>query len=735
MPPRRLLHALLCLLGLFIAAPLAAEVARVSGGEHEDFTRLVVEAKGIGDWRLGRAVDGYELQLGNDVSSFDVTQAFEKIPRDRITALWRDPASGRLRFSLSCACHAVAFEFRPGIVVIDIRNGPPPDGSAFEVPLDPPAPPTESSTASTDTDATAATPAAAGFNWVELSREAAAEDLVLTMPLPLPTGEVSLDPLRDALLSQISKGAAEGVVDIVEGDLPKSKAGEDTTEGPWSRISVGELPGLKSGKDRNKRGTLTADGRNCLPDDQLNVASWGQSGPVASQLGLARSGMLAEFDAAVPAAVLRSARFHIFVGFGAEARQYLQFLAADQAGDADILRAMAHLVDEEPLDDDPFYGMESCDGAAALWSTLARRTDGMPPPDTNVEAVARSFSALPPHLRRHLGGALVDMFLASGEEETARKLRDSIMRLPVEGDPDVELMDARYQLAKGDDEAATDLAEGVLAESGPASVEAAITLVEAAFKGDHSVDPGLSTAIDAFLLGARGTGTEAALIRAKVLAAAMEGDYSAAFGESAATPATLADLWSMAAAGAPDDVFLEQAAAQASQPSEIHSDVALAVAQRLMALGFPDLSLGWLAPVDAQSAEDLRLLSATAHLAMRDAAAAIGLLEGMIGAEAETIRAAATLQLGDVLAASDALVRAGDQTGGERTIVWSRDWSLIKDNGPDAWKAAAGLVGGSSEVPAEGPIARGAALIEESAAARATLDALLGSVTQPPATQ
>lgn len=88
--------ALACI--LFAALPVSAEVAKVTGGEHKDFTRLVVEARDIGNWRFGRAVDGYELEFGNAVTAFDVTQAFEKIPRDRITALWRDPKTGRLRF-------------------------------------------------------------------------------------------------------------------------------------------------------------------------------------------------------------------------------------------------------------------------------------------------------------------------------------------------------------------------------------------------------------------------------------------------------------------------------------------------------------------------------------------------------------------------------------------------------------------------------------------------------------
>ncbi len=52
------------LAALFLPAALAqAEVALVRGGEHPDFTRIVIEADGPSDWRFGRTIDGYELDL------------------------------------------------------------------------------------------------------------------------------------------------------------------------------------------------------------------------------------------------------------------------------------------------------------------------------------------------------------------------------------------------------------------------------------------------------------------------------------------------------------------------------------------------------------------------------------------------------------------------------------------------------------------------------------------------
>lgn len=166
-------------------------------------------------------------------------------------------------------------------------------------------------------------------------------------------------------------------------------------------------------------------------------------GPVVTQIGLARTGIVGEFDTPSEEAILRSARFHVFLGFGAEARQYIGLLPPDAIKALPILDAMAHIMDEEAANPNPFAGMEACDTAAALWANLANGPTVPLLPGTNGAAVARSLSAFPVHLRSHLGPALVDKFLAAGDQETARLLRDAILRLPVEGDPDTTLMDAK----------------------------------------------------------------------------------------------------------------------------------------------------------------------------------------------------------------------------------------------------------------------------------------------------
>lgn len=712
---------LLCL-GLHPATPALAETARVTGGEHEDFTRLVVEAveqiageKEGGkdsDWRFGRTQDGYALALSPSITSFDITEAFRRIPRTRITSLWQDPDTGHLRLSLACACHAIAFEYRPGITVIDIRNGPAPKSSVFEAALDVPL--------AVQPNPEPAEPS--GYDWLAIARTRSAAPAD-ALAMPMPTGEISLDPLRDALLAQISRGASDTVVEVVE-VLPDTDRGpSQTQDAPWSRISVGEMPGLRAAVEGDQTPPLTADGKNCMADSDLDIANWGMEGPAIAQLGLGRAGLMSEFDQPDAEATLRAARLHLSLGFGAEARQLLGLLGYGQSEEIRLLSDLSHIVDLDPLPYSMFSGQESCATAAALWAVLAGL--GHPLPRyTNVDAVARSFAALPPPLRRYLGPPLADAFLAADQGDSARIIRDAILRLPSEHGAEVDLLEARFQLANGHAPEAGAAAAEVLSQGGRASAEAAITLVEASFRGTRQLDPNVPLILQSFLKESLGTPLHPRLLHARILAAALTEDYETAFDLVETSPRSLADLWVLAATQTADDMFLAEAAKAAAHPPNIAKETTRQVAERLFSLGFHDLSLQWLGPVDMSSDEDSRLMAARARLGLRDVPTALTLLAGLTTAEATKLRAEAVLQIGDAEAAATALIAAGEEQAGQRALTWTQDWPLIAAEGPENWRAAATALE-QTEPALGGPIARGSALAEDSAAAREVIETLL----------
>lgn len=112
------------LVALVVFPVMACAEAAVRTGEHPGFTRLVVEDPSIRSWQLGRSAEGYRLRLTPTARAFALSRAFRAITRKRLASLAM-AGNGDLDVGLGCACHIEAFEIRPGVIVLDIRDGPP----------------------------------------------------------------------------------------------------------------------------------------------------------------------------------------------------------------------------------------------------------------------------------------------------------------------------------------------------------------------------------------------------------------------------------------------------------------------------------------------------------------------------------------------------------------------------------------------------------------------------------
>ncbi len=725
-----------------MASPAAAETARVFSGEHEGFTRLVIELPEIGDWAVGRTPMGYAFALdASSPPSYDLTRVWDRIPRTRLQGLRADPQTGVLQLTLACPCHVFPFEYRPGMVVLDIKDGPPPPGSSFEtaftgfspagtmadrqilpriLPLDPPR------------------SLQGAYDWLAMTRPdgliAASQNSAEPMAGgamaggAMAGGALSLQPLRDELLEQISRGAAVGVVDMVLPGPPPEVPDNDAATS-WSQIRIGEMPGISIGDTRPPEG-LTAEGGACIADEAVNLPAWGADRLPLDLLSEARSGLFGEFDRVEPDAVMQSIRLHLYLGFGAEAAQISTLLEGE--GATENLRAyvsMARLIDGESDPSTPFVGMLGCDGPAALWAALA--LDRLPPgPQVNVAAIVRSFSALPPHLRRTLGPGLADRLLQRGDADLARIVRDAIQRSPDSTVAEVALLDAKAELQADRNEAARDFAQTSVSE-GTDSADALIALVEAHFRDAEPLSPEIATALLAFQREAATGDEAAALQRALVLALALSDQTAAAFDLVEHAGVAEPDLWQVAQQRANDDDFLRQAVLPSGQqPPAVAPEVTLSVAMRLVDLGFPDAALEWLGPVSDEGPEQIRRVAARAELLRADARATLGLLGALDGPEDQVLRARALVQLGRIEPARQAYEAAGLPDEAARLLPWEADWPRLQAEGSDPWAVAAGIAAAPSR-DETGPLARGNALVNESVAARAVLDALLSTVPTP----
>jgi hypothetical protein len=705
-----------------LAFPAAADTSRVFSGEHGDFTRLVIEQPEAGDWTLGRTATGYAFgqTTGKEVA-YDLSQVWQRIARTRLKSLQIDPETGLLELDLACDCHVFPFEYRPGIIVLDIKPGPPPAGSAFETGLAPRA----------AYDAHADDHALAGnYDWLGVTRGSVGSIAKTTLPLDLDTGAVSLEPLRDELLEQISRGAAEGVVDMELPGKPPKVASVDNGHLPWSQIRIGEQPGLSiAGAYADKPDT--GEPAECPAEGLLDLAAWGEERPALDLLAEARNGLYGEFDVIQPDALLRSVQLHLYLGFGAEAAQQAKLLPGlSDDSELALYASMALIVDLDSDPQTPFVTMLGCNGPAALWAALAR--DRLPPgTELNRQAVLSAFIALPAHLRRHLGAGLAEKFLALGDAEAARIIRDTLERTPEADQAEVALLDVESSLHEGDIDSARDHADHAL--SLDADREAGlVAVVETHFRKIDPLEPDIAEA----LLARRGEGPVGPagneLDRAIVLALALAGQTDRAFSDKAASGAVLSDLWQIAQNRATDDDFLRHAVLPATTDRpETAPDVAFAVAQRLAALGFHDAALVWLGPVGPAESEDYRLMAAEAELGRGNARGAIAQLEGMHDARAEDLRAKALVQLGDMASAGKALIAAGDIEGSERLGLWDRNWAAASPTTQEPWFNAAEHAEAADAEDEPGLLGRGNQSLEKSLAARTAVETLLSAVPSP----
>lgn len=720
------------------------QTVMVKSGDHDGFTRLVLELPKVTDWRLGRTAEGYTLRLSGNPIRFDVTMAFKEINRNRLAAIWVDPETSDLHLGIACACYALPFEFRPGIIVIDLRDGPPPNGSSFELALDgtnatqlAARPALRPRKRPTSAEATKPPPGSASelYNWLDQTKSVQTEAHPQTIEQPpAPVTEYrDFGPFRDALLLQLSKGAAQGIVQMRQPNLASRTTSAPPPIGPRANIRIGDLPGFDVETTRKPENTLIKDGAKCIPDSDLAINDWGNDQPAPIQFAASRTSLLGEFDKPDTNGVINATKLFIYFGFGAEAKQLLAQMPIEDE-DTSLWLSMAKLVDGESDVDGPFFGMQTCDTAAALWATLAM-PDEMQGGKPRVEAVIRSFSALPAHLRRSLGPELAARFLADKDITTARALTNAAMRGTSTAEPRVAVLHASLDVASGNPSAAAAQLEPILQDAGSATAETLIALVDARLASDEVIDPEIPAALAALLQEQSGTDLEPALRRAQILALGSSGDFDQAYILLPQMAAAEADLWSLLAKSGSDTAILNHAVLpkDAGLPT-IPAAQRGAIAAQLFSLGLSDSALVWIGDQSPDSSTDDRVLAARATLSLGEPEASLQWLSGLNDKAGAEVRAQALWQLGKPLDAAKSWGSTGNSDAEMRAQTWAQDWDDLAKRDPSTWQAASALVAANAAPEighAPGPLALGDALLAESASARATLSSLLDEVPSP----
>lgn len=744
----RLLLVLPVLAGLagIAAAQSVAQTVVLRSGAHDGFDRIVIPFEQQVDWRLGRRGDDYVLLLASAAQArsltLDLSGVFARIRPDRLAALRRE-ADGALRLQLACVCHATAFGFGPGWVVIDIADGAPPHDSRFEAELPlatgaaPPRPrarrpvspvqPLELPQASlpalpaTRPEAGRSLPPPPRLRADPLPAQAAGPALAVTV-----SGDSAASALADAIDARVARARADLLADLdraaVQGLVlpgradpapPLSAAARGAPPQP-AAPAEGLPPQLDAitAVDAARRAApgvpkSAGDAGDCPSPDSLDIGAWAFAAPAAPQIAAARAALLAEFDRPQPEAVLRLARLYLYFGFGAEAAALLDAFPLPGPA-AQPLRRIATIMDfPDGAHAAGLQPLAGCPGPAALWDLLVQPITGALGPERLQSALA-TFAALPDHLRRHLGPAVAVRLADAGREDAARMVLAAIDRATYAAgsggtgrgpDPaagSLRLTEARVADGSVGDAELARLAEG----NGPEAAAALLTLGERHLARNTPLPAPLQASLAALAFELRHSAEGAALKGLELRARAARGEHAAAFAaleevetgpvRYAPLPAgLLADLLRRLFADAGDAAFAETYFRHRAriEAAPLDRDLRRQGARRLLAAGFAQAAWSLLHPPGSAAepeAQEDRLLAAEILMAQGAVELALQRMAGLEGSRAAALRLRLAMLGGDTAAAQAEARSLGEPELVSRADWHAGDWSRLRDTGPES---------------------------------------------------
>lgn len=667
----------LLILLLLIPLPAAAEVVRVRSGEHADFSRLVFTFEGAVEWRLSHDRRKVQLIFDRGGRSVDLSQVFTYIPRSRVMDI-KDSATG-VDLTLGCDCVVEAFAVNAQSVAVDIKNPDNIEESAQtpSLPSDPERP------------MGLRRPPIRPLGSFGLSVPEAQDETTERPAERSPTSEA----FRRELAKQLGRAASQGLLTIDEAapSAPQAKPLQDTANAAVD-ASAAEHHQIETAIDQGTAlpaAPETFSGAPCRPAGEFAVETWSGHSPQEGKTVIRRSGLLGEFDTPDTQAITALVRTYIFLGFGAEAKATL---AAFEIPPQSVwpLGALADIVDGYPSSDPRIHSQASCDTPAALWALLAD-PDPSANRQVNTQAVQRAFSALPVHLRSHLGPTVADRLLAIGDKEAAMSVRNAIRRAVGADGEGLRLTSARIDLQNGDVAHAEKQLRPVIQKNSAAAPDALLAIVNARLRTEKPVMPEDIENIGALAFEHRGTDLGRRLAQAAISGHLVQQDFDKALVVSGwvgglSQDLLLSQIYTAITRDAPDAAFLIHVthAKVSEQLGRLNGPTRAIIADRLMEIGFLDFSAHLLVtpPMDPLEA---RWLKAKLALKRQDGRAALGHLATLDGPEVLALRAKAYEILGDWPEASRALSRIDASSQEQAEVAWlGGDWAALSEFGTEA---------------------------------------------------
>ncbi|HHI69779.1 MAG TPA: hypothetical protein ENJ91_02155 [Rhodobacteraceae bacterium] len=777
------LIGLIVFLILTALQPALAERVKVRSGDHDGFSRLAFDFLSPVSWKIGRVERGYQIQFQGRDLAFDVGGVFRRISRKRIKTLEVSDEGANITLVVECLCYADAFEFRPGLLVVDIKDGPPPQDSPFETVFGTDEVSGDRVLAATEKEPIKEhfvddTPDYPGSNPAESNGQT---DLKLPLftgsdpapdtmaapqiPVDMETAQnqeqlQNLAQMQNNILLQIGRATAQGLLEAnVSLPAPETTSGQPETRlaqrdereraqsdaPPLSQPHVNirvENSIERAVQEALPKSISGGDGKNCLPAKMFEIESWGNKDFPLEKISDLRRSVVGEFDKADEKTVGLLVKAYIYAGFGAEAESVLRAFDMNPEN-ADVLLAMSRIVDQRGVSDQKTLANQiACDSGAALWAALSVKE--LPAPaDVNSEAITRAFFRLPKHLRLNLGPELVRKFLVQGDLETARVLRNAIARSTGEDSTEIRLLDARLDEENGHHGALEQVLEQSLQDSDPVSPEAMAELLEIKLRNKSEISEDLLRLAQSYAFEQKGAAIGDRLDRDIILAEAAKGnleDVLAALGKEAAAASANEqyddNFWEevllLAEENAGDVPFLKFLFSVRKDllSRQFSQKTRRVLAARLLENGFADFADRVLQAKEIMSSED-RILLAKIKLAKGLSDQALDLLAAETGTQAAELRGSIYEQTGDFANAAQEYEKAA--AGQKRlSAIWREgNWKQLETAESEPLQSAAKIMLKGPAIP-DSPnsapvreLAADRAMLKESATMRRSIEELL----------
>lgn len=622
---------------LAIASFAYASDVTVRGGEHPDFTRLVMEFDELPEWETQQVGRSQRIVFSAPGLKYDISRAFRLIGRERVGDI-RLIESG-LEIDIACDCSFTVARIAENAIAAEVRSrampmadvgsiqSPKVENSTMSMP-DMPLPdmkkprrmpkPTMGETPERDD----------GLNLYSISR---------LLDGGLETGlEKSVQQTRQSVAiellgRQLSRAIAQGLVDADPETSSKSTPELPDVSAIENRSNLSVSTGIdRAINPNNDNIPPTAMGTICVPNSMVNVTRWGDTSDPLS-LGSYRSGAIAENGELDLEGATKLARFYIAMGFGAEAKNVASHLTDRHR---EILIGIAEIIDDGFSEAALFEGQVHCDGIIALWAILARpdRTE-LP---ANTDKILATFSSLAPHLRSHLGPRLSETFRSAGREDAARTVINAMTR-GGEVTSKSALATARLNLESSLAEQARDTLSDLSVGTDVTAAEALLELLEDAEKRGMAPNPawvtddvpslvraieGTDVAVDLNIAGLRG---KIALGMFEEFRKELADDGPGLNKASRTKLAKMALVEAVNSASPVDFLKLEVGLSRLLHRKDLPTQMRLKTSERLLILGLPERAFEYLSENPEGEAETL--LKARIYLEKGDVNAAVDLLE------------------------------------------------------------------------------------------------------------